>query len=293
MFGRALESGIPRLAQLNREETSMHVPGTDAPETAAPAGEPIRPTALRRVTDAERERLIVEHMDLVANLARRYANRGEDLDDLTQVGMIGLTKAAARFDPARGEVFARFAIPTVLGEIRRHFRDCTWAVHVPRGLKEANLAVNAAVRRLTGDTGRSPSVADLARDLGWSDAEVLDALEANDAYRATSFSRPVGDESDEQTLEPPSHEPGFAAAETRAAVDGHVRRLPARQQVVLHLYFRKGLTQTEIAQILGISQMHVSRIMRAGLDTLRVSVGELPPEMSASTNRVGRRRRTK
>lgn len=270
----------------------MTVPRTHTAQTLTHLDEPSR-TSLRQVSDAERERLIIDHMSLVTNLARRYANRGEDLDDLTQVGMIGLTKAAARFDPARGDVFARFAIPTVLGEIRRHFRDCTWAVHVPRGLKEANLAVNAAVRRLTADTGRTPKLADLVRDLGWPEAEVLDALEANDAYRATSFSRPAGDESDEQTLEPPCIDPGFAAAQTRAVIDGPVRRLPARQQVVLHLYFRKGMTQSEIAKILGVSQMHVSRIMRAGLDRLRNGVGDPPQPTSDSIGRAGGRRRTK
>lgn len=240
---------------------------------------------LRAVTDGDRERLILEHMDLVGHLARRYANRGEDLDDLIQVGMIGLTKAAARFDPARGEVFARFAVPTVLGEIRRHFRDCTWAVHVPRGLKEANLAVNAAVRRLTSDTGRTPTVSDLAQTLEWTEAAVLDALEANDAYRTTSFARPAGDESGEQTLEPPCIDDGYAIAEIRAELDGHTRRLPARQKVVLHLYFDEGLTQSEIAGILDVSQMHVSRIMRAALDRLRDAIDSGSSPASAGSSR--------
>jgi RNA polymerase sigma-B factor len=157
----------------------MNVPSMCTVETATATVVSRGRPSLRVVSNAEREQLIIDHMDLVSNLARRYANRGEDLDDLTQVGMIGLTKAAARFDPARGEIFARFAIPTVLGEIRRHFRDYTWAVHIPRGLKEANLAVNAAVRRLTADTGRTPRVADLATDLGWTEAEVLDIVLAS------------------------------------------------------------------------------------------------------------------
>lgn len=221
------------------------------------------------MSERDREALILEHLPLVRALSRRYANRGEPLDDLEQAGTIGLIKAVDRFDPAKGDDFRSFATPTILGEIRRHFRDKTWAVRVPRGLKDDYSTVVGAVGALTGRLGRSPSVAEIARESGLSDEQVLDAIAAHGAYRPRSLSQAPRNAEDEGPLEIPTEEDGYVTAEGRAALEKGLAYLPARERVILHLRFEKGMIQSEIAEIIGISQMHVSRLISRALETLR------------------------
>jgi len=230
------------------------------PESAPP------PTPL---TPQQREALILEHLPLVKGLARRYSNRGEPVDDLEQAGTIGLIKAVDRFDPRKGDDFRSFATPTILGEIRRHFRDKTWAVRVPRGLKDDYSKVVGAVSVLTGRLGRSPSVAEIAGEAELSEEQVLDAIAAHGAYRPRSLSQAPRNAEDEGPLEIPAEEGGYETAEGRAALQKGLSYLPARERVILHLRFEEGMIQSEIAEIIGISQMHVSRLISRALETLR------------------------
>ncbi len=226
------------------------------------------------MTGADREALILAHLPLVRSLARRYANRGESLDDLVQVGTVGLIKAVDRYDPTRGHALASFAAPTILGEIRRHFRDRAWSVRPPRSLQDAHARVSEAVERLSGELGHTPSVAEIARDTGLEPDDVLDATLVGGAYRPLSLSRPPGGSDDEDPIEIGADDGGFGAAEDRAALGGGLARLPARERVILHLRFAEGLSQSQIAERVGISQMHVSRLIRRALETLRGEVGE-------------------
>ncbi|HJZ62026.1 MAG TPA: SigB/SigF/SigG family RNA polymerase sigma factor [Miltoncostaeaceae bacterium] len=220
----------------------------------------------------DREQQIVDHLPLVRSLARRYANRGEPLEDLVQVGVIGLIKAIDRFDPSRGTDLASFATPTVLGEIRRHFRDKTWMVHVPRGVQDAHARVNRAVDELTGRLRRAPSVREIADEADLTEEEVLDAMAAGGAYQPLSLSRPAGPEEDD-AIDVGAPDDGFGWAEGRAALGSRLRELPERERWILFLRFQEGLTQSEIATRVGISQMHVSRLIQRSLETLRRSVG--------------------
>ena len=231
------------------------------------------PPPTRPSDEAERERLILEHMPLVRALARRYANRGEPLDDLVQVGTIGLIKAIDRFDPARGSALASFATPTILGEIRRHFRDRTWMVHVPRGIQDAHGVVNRTIDILTSQLGRSPSVREVAGEAGLTEDEVLDAMAAAAAYQPLSLSRPSGPGEDDDPIDVSFDDEGFEWAEGRAAIGNRLAELSERERQIIVLRFRDGLTQSEIAKSVGISQMHVSRLLARALDALRKSVG--------------------
>ena len=216
----------------------------------------------------EREQLILDHVGFVEALARRYADRGEPLEDLTQVGLVALVGAADRFDPDRGIDFRSFAAPTVLGEIRRYFRDKAWAVRVPRGLKDDWATVNTAAESLLGRLGRSPSAAEIAEETGMDLDRVLDALGARSAYRPRSLTR-VSDEEGVGDIDLPASEDGYALVEERMALADGLRHLPPRERVILHLRFEHGMYQSEIATRLGISQMHVSRLISRALDTLR------------------------
>jgi RNA polymerase sigma-B factor len=213
--------------------------------------------------------MILEHLPLVHGLARRYADRGEPLDDLIQEGTLGLIKAADRFDPTRGVDFRAFAAPTVLGEIRRHFRDRTWSMKVPRGVKDDYGQVGASATRLSSELGRTPSVREIAADCRMHEERVLDALAAQSAYRPRSLSQPPRQGEEDEEREIASGEEGYALVEHRAVLSQIGRDLPARERVILHLRFEKGLLQSEIAARLGISQMHVSRLITRSLETLR------------------------
>ena len=226
------------------------------------------PSATAPARSPEREQLILDHVGFVEALARRYADRGEPLEDLTQVGMVALVGAADRFDPERGIDFRSFAPPTGLGEIRRYFRDKAWAVRVPRGLKDDWATVNTAAESLLGTLGRSPSAAEIAEETGMDLDRVLDALGARSAYRPRSLTR-VSDEEGVGDIELPASEDGYALVEERMALADGLRHLPPRERVILHLRFEHGMYQSEIAARLGISQMHVSRLISRALDTLR------------------------
>jgi RNA polymerase sigma-B factor len=215
-----------------------------------------------------------EHASLVQALAARYANRGEPLDDLVQVGMVGLLKAIRRHDPARGPL-ASFAVPTILGEIRRHFRDATHIVRLPRPLQELVLQLNAAGDALAMRLGRTPTVAELAAEVGRSEEDVLDALAGDRDRRPRSLSESPLDEEDGD-LEVGIDEPGFAGAEARVVLAPILDGLPPRERVILHLRLTEGLTQSEIAARVGLSQMHVSRLLAKAVTALREAAGGDP-----------------
>ncbi|MCM4084151.1 SigB/SigF/SigG family RNA polymerase sigma factor [Paractinoplanes hotanensis] len=218
-----------------------------------------------------RRRAIEAWLPLAQHLARRYAGRGEAIDDLVQVALVGLIKAVDRFDAGHGVDFAAFAVPTILGELRRHFRDRTWAIRVPRRLQELRLAITAANNTLTQTLGHSPTVADIATHLDVSEEEVLEGLEGARAYNATSLSTPVGEDGTQEladTLGGEDH--GFELAEMRIALGPAMASLDERDQQILSLRFYGNRSQTEIAQQVGISQMHVSRLLTKALAKLRL-----------------------
>jgi RNA polymerase sigma-B factor len=231
----------------------------------------------RNEPQGEREAQILALVPLVHALARRYAGRGEPLDDLVQVGTVGLINAVDRFDPARGADLASFAAPTILGEIRRHFRDRAWAIHVPRGLREAQATVSRAVEELTGRLGRNPSVDEIATEARMSPEDVLDAMAAQAAYRPASLSVLRAERAD--PIDVGEIDAGFEHAEGRACLGDGLQRLPARERVILHLRFEEGLTQAEIARRVGLSQMHVSRLIQRALEHLREHANRPGPRL--------------
>jgi RNA polymerase sigma-B factor len=227
---------------------------------------------------AAREALVNQYLPLARRLARRYQRSSEAFDDLVQVANLGLIKAVDRFDPARGVAFTSFAVPTVLGELKRHFRDTGWAVHVPRALHERALRVDHAQRDLEGRLGRSPKVQEIAGELGIPLEDVLAAMEAAGAYEALSIDAPGhGDDGDHDGLvDSVGHEDGgLALAEERATVAATIKHLPVRDRQVLEMRFGQDMTQTEIATRIGVSQMQVSRIIRRALDRLREMADEI------------------
>ena len=218
-----------------------------------------------------RDELVEMHLALVEHLARRFRNRGEPLDDLVQVGTIGLIKSVDRFDPDRGVEFSTYATPTIVGEIKRHFRDKGWAVRVPRRLQELRLSLTSATAELTQRNGRSPTVHELAEHLNLTDDEVLEGLESANAYSTLSLDAPESGDDD-----------SFAVADTLGSVDDSLEgvehreslkpllaKLPAREKKILLLRFFANKTQSEIAAEVGISQMHVSRLLARTLAQLR------------------------
>ncbi len=229
---------------------------------------------LARTRDrAVRDRLVEAHLGLAEYLARRFANRGEPLDDLIQVASLGLVKAVERFDPERGLEFTTFATPTIVGELKRHFRDKGWAVRVPRRVQELHLLVSRVVDELSLDLGRSPTIDEIAERAGISGDEVLEAMDAGAAYRSTSLDAPGGANDDEDSRgllgQLGERDPELVRAEARAELGPLIATLPEREQVILYLRFYEGQTQSEIAQHLGISQMHVSRLLARSLQQLR------------------------
>ncbi|MFI5934038.1 RNA polymerase sigma factor SigF [Actinoplanes sp. NPDC051494] len=222
-----------------------------------------------------RDRTIQAWLPLAQHLARRYAGRGEPSDDLVQVAYVGLIKAVDRYEADRGIEFAGFAIPTIAGEIKRHFRDRTWAIRVPRRLQELRLAITAANNTLAHTLGRSPTVADIAVHLEISEDEVLEGLEGARAYSATSLSTPIGGtDSTELGDTLGGEDTAFELAELRIALGPALASLDEREQRILSLRFYGNQTQTEIADQLGISQMHVSRLLTRALAKLRTKLGD-------------------
>jgi RNA polymerase sigma-B factor len=221
---------------------------------------------------AVREQLVERFLPLARQVARRYERREEPFEDLLQVACLGLLKAIDRFDPDRGVAFSSYAVPTMLGEIKRYFRDRTWAVRVPRDLQELALRVDRKVNELSSDLRRQPTVDEIAAAAGIEAEQVLEALDASGAYRATSLSLPRrGDDEAQETVGDTvgTAEDGFALVEDRAVLDGLLRYLSSRDREVLRLRFEEDLTQAEIGELTGISQMQVSRIIRACLARLR------------------------
>jgi RNA polymerase sigma-B factor len=218
--------------------------------------------------DEAARRLVIERMmPLVRSIARRYANRGELLEDLEQVGCVGLIKAVDRFDLDRGLRFSTFAVPTILGEIKRHFRDRAWSVRVSRGLQELSAKVTREADRLSSTLGRSPTVDDLAKATGATHEEVLEALQGAQAYNAVSLDEPLGE--DGETLDRlGSVDPEFARAERRVELGQGLDVLDERGRQIVLMRFYGGLTQREIAERVGISQMHVSRLLRRSLEQM-------------------------
>jgi RNA polymerase sigma-B factor len=220
-----------------------------------------------------RDELVAAHLGLAEYLARRFANRGEPLDDLVQVASLGLLKAVGRFEPDRGVEFSTYATHTIVGELKRHFRDKGWAIRAPRRMQELYLRLGKVVATLGQELGRSPTIAELAAEVEVSEEEVLEALEAGAAYRFASLDAPPAGDGDGDTLAARLgvEDAELDDAERRATLSPLLAQLPRREQLILHLRFFEGLTQSEIATRLGISQMHVSRLLARSVAQLRAA----------------------
>ncbi len=222
-----------------------------------------------------REQLIEQYMSLVRSLARRYSFRGEQLEDLVQIGAIGLIKAIDRFDLDRGVELTTYATPNIIGEIKRHFRDKGWSVRVPRGLQELNVQLSRLIEQLTVQFGRSPTIPELAKAAGVEEEEVLEALESGRAYSSLSLSAGSGG-GDDEDLDPlesiGTEEHQYEVSEDRAVLAPGFKALDERERKILQLRFFEGLTQSQIAQQVGISQMHVSRLIRRSLEKIRETI---------------------
>jgi RNA polymerase sigma-B factor len=274
-------------------EVEKPAEGVDTPDTdetiAPPEGSSARPDrALARALFAElvatpdtdprhrqiRDQLVEMHLPLVEYLARRFRNRGEPYDDLVQVATIGLIKSIDRFDLERGVEFSTYATPTIVGEIKRHFRDKGWAVRVPRRLQEMKLALTRATSELSQENGRAPTVAELARHMGTSEDEVLEGLESSQAYSAISLDAPDLGDDDNSTMSNSLGEMDQAleGVEYRESLKPLLEQLPPREKRILLLRFFANMTQSQIAAELGISQMHVSRLITRTLAQLRESL---------------------
>jgi RNA polymerase sigma-B factor len=218
-----------------------------------------------------RDALVEGHLPLVEYLARRFAGRGEPLDDLVQVATIGLIKAIDRFDPERGVEFSTYATPTIAGEIKRHFRDKGWAVRVPRRLQELKLALTRATSDLTQELNRAPTVAELAKHLKLSEEEILEGLESAHAYSTVSLDAPDSDDDDGPAVSDSLGmvDDALEGVEYRESLKPLLEALPPREKRILVLRFFGGMTQSQIAAELGISQMHVSRLLARTLAKLR------------------------
>lgn len=222
----------------------------------------------------KREEAITAWLPMAKRLAKRYASRGVELEDLTQVATVGLIKAIDGFDPAHGAEFSGYAIPTVLGELRRHFRDRMWNIRVPRRLQELNMAINRARGELIQTLGRVPTVADIAGHLGVGEEEVIEGLEGAYAYRPTSLSTPVvadGDTELGDTLG--SREPGYERADLHLSLSPALATLDERERRIVTMRFYGNLTQSQIGEQIGVSQMHVSRLLAHALTKLRIQLG--------------------
>ena len=223
---------------------------------------------------AAREQLTLRFLPMARSVARRYARGTEPLDDLTQVASVALVKALARFEYERGVAFPAYAVPTIVGELKRHLRDTRWAAYVPQRTRDRVLQVDRATEALRRALGRSPTVEELAREVRAEPAEVADALRAATAFDAVSLDAPVsatGPDPGAPLVESLGvEEDRYGAVEYGAMIEPALRALPDRQREILHLRFEQDLTQTEIAERLGVSQMHVSRLLRQALGRLRV-----------------------
>lgn len=223
-----------------------------------------------------RGRLVAAHLPLARNIARRFSHRGEPQDDLEQVATVGLIQAVDRFDPARGSDFLSFAVPTITGEVRRHFRDHAWSMRVPRRLKDLHVALGAAISELSQKHGRAPTATELSLHLQMPREAVLEGLEAAGAYRSSSLDGMLDGDGSSAALE------GIVGAadaeldrvEYRTALAPLLERLPDRERTIIKLRFFGGMTQSQIAERVGLSQMHVSRLLTRTLAQLREQMSD-------------------
>ncbi len=230
----------------------------------------------------QRDQLVTAHLGLAHQLARRFANRGEAHDDLVQVASLALVRAAERFDPERGIMFSTFAAASIVGELKRHFRDRGWAVRAPRRLQELFLEIGSTVERLSQELGRAPNVPELAAAIDASEADILEALEAGQGYRASSLDAPLVEG---QTMGDSlgGDDDGYTRVEHRSALSKAMESLSARDRTIVNLRFVEGRSQSQIAAQLGVSQMQVSRLLAACLRQLRSTMSADPKELSAHT----------
>jgi RNA polymerase sigma-B factor len=234
---------------------------------------------VERREPAVREELVRRYMPFAKSLTQRYRGASESFDDLLQVAGLGLVNAIDRFDPERGVPFTAFASPTILGELKRHFRDRVWTVRVPRGLHDRMAEVEKAIEALTKELQRAPSIGEVAESLGVDQIEVLEVLEANHNRRPLSLDRPPGAEDGDEA---PGDEwvgdedAGFELVEGKVAVDSALPSLDERERLVLRLRFVEDMTQSQIAERIGHSQMHVSRILRGALQRIRDRIDDQP-----------------
>ncbi|MGI8580204.1 MAG: SigB/SigF/SigG family RNA polymerase sigma factor [Solirubrobacteraceae bacterium] len=251
--------------------------GTSVPVTVdLPVDEHELLRAYHEDGDREARRVLIERMmPLVRTLARRYANRGEALDDLVQVGAVGLIKAVDRFDLSRELRFSTFAVPTILGEIKRHFRDRAWAVRVSRGVQELNAKVTREADRLSIELGRSPTIEEIARATDSTQELVLEAMQGAQAYSTVPLDEPIGDDGD-PVAKLGRLDGNFELAEERIELTRGLQVLDERERQIVALRFFSGLTQREIAEQVGISQMHVSRLLRRSLERMSEHLGRGP-----------------
>ncbi len=222
--------------------------------------------------DRARSALIERFMPLARSLARRYQRSGEPLEDLVQVAAVALVKAIDRYDPARGYAFSSFAVPTIAGELKRYFRDHSWTVRPPRDLQEVTLRVETALTRLTQTLDRSPTTHELATAAGLDDEQVLEAMQARRGRSGVSLQAPQGEVGDAMTLGDTigADDPDIERAEQRAVLDDLLKTVPTRAREMVRLRFEEDMTQAEIGEVFGVSQMQVSRILRQTIDHLRL-----------------------
>jgi RNA polymerase sigma-B factor len=236
----------------------------------------------RAGNERAREELVERYLPLARRLARRYQRSEEPLEDLMQVASLGLLKAVDRYDTSRDTAFSSFAVPTILGELRRHFRDRTWSVRVPRELQELALRVDKTASALSSEHGRAPTVGEIAAAMDVSEEQVLEALQAAAAYRAGSLDAPrpgAGEDSPSESIGDAIgvQESGFERAEERATLGPMFAHITERERLVLTLRFAEDLTQAEIGERIGVSQMQVSRLIRQALARLREGLREDSP----------------
>ncbi len=276
----ALQPGATAMAA-KRDETrpTDQLPGDHVADGLASERELWKQFAEER-DPAIREELVRRYLPFARSLALRYRGASESFDDLLQVANLGLVNAVDRFDPSRGTPFAAFASPTILGELKRHFRDRVWTVRVPRGLHDRMAEVDKAINELTVALQRSPSVGEIAERMEVDPTDVLEVLEANHNRRPLSLDRPVGGEEDESPASEwvGEEDEGFELIEDKLALEGVLPRLDPRERLVLQLRFVDDLTQSQIAERIGHSQMHVSRILRRTLERIREQIAEEGPE---------------
>ena len=248
-----------------------------------PVGEPVSAAdsqelfqRWRQGRDREaRDELIGRFLPLARKLARRYVQSSEPYDDLVQVASLGLVKAVERFDPGRGFAFTSFAVPTIVGELKRYFRDTGWAIHVDRGAQERARKINEARQAISARTGRPPRVDELAQYLELSEEEVLDGLQVAEAYGTVSLDAPVAGEEDASRIDAIGDEDErLGLIDDQTTIFAAAKHLPQREREILYLRFGEDLTQSEIAERVGVSQMQVSRLLRRSLHRLRQLTGE-------------------